>query len=110
MDIKDQDGDGDDKVQGVDASQYFEDVDIRKNFGSSSSDENMVDPFALLELRDNVEKLDSKVDIVSSKVASLNSKLDLVIKLLSKNKAVAPFEIDRVNQLDQLISLQLIAP
>ncbi|CAI9287945.1 unnamed protein product [Lactuca saligna] len=72
-----------------------------------SSDENIVELFALLELRDNFAIANSKVDKVIQQVAGLDTKLDLVIKSLFEIKAVVPSEHDRANQLDQIISLFL---
>lgn len=62
--IEDQDDNEDNQVRGVDTSQGFEGGDLNRNLDSSSSEENIVDPFALLELRDNVEKIDSKFETV----------------------------------------------
>lgn len=72
-----------------------------------SSDENRADLFALLELRDNITKVNSKVDMISTKVASLDSKHYLVIKSLFEIKDVALSDLGGANQLDQLISLHL---
>ena len=103
INIDDQDDDEDNQNQGVDTSQGFEDGDVNINLDSTSFHQNIVDPFALLQLRDNVEKVNSKVKTVSSKTISLDSMLDLGIKPLSEIKVVAPSKIDKSNQLDQLI-------
>ncbi|CAI9264260.1 unnamed protein product [Lactuca saligna] len=55
MNIEDQVGDPDNQDQGIHASQDFQDVDVNRNFESSSSDirsadEKVVDPFTLLEI------------------------------------------------------------
>lgn len=65
----------DNQAQCVDVSQDFEDEDDNINSDSSSIDKNIVDLFALLELQNNVEKLDAKVDIFTSKVVCLDSNL-----------------------------------
>lgn len=82
MNIEDQDDDGDNQAQGVDTSIGFDDGNVNWNLNNPSYDENIADPFALLELRDNFEKANFKFDIVSSKVTVLYSKFDLVIKSL----------------------------
>ncbi|CAI9280982.1 unnamed protein product [Lactuca saligna] len=117
MDLEDDDNDntkgcniikGGNDTKGVDESN---DDDDKKFEGSSSntgsSDEQIADPFSILELRDSVDKFNSIVGTVNAKVGSLVSKIDLVIKSLSKIKVVVPYELDRANQLDQLISLRL---
>lgn len=75
------------ETTGVDASQDFEYVDVIRNSESSSSnigslDETIVDPFTLLELQDNVEKVNSKVDTITYNVSLLDSKLYIVMKSL----------------------------
>lgn len=83
---------------------------------TGSSDENNAHSFSLLELRDNlasvfskvksldkyVAKLDSKLD---QKLTSLDSKRELIFKSLSAVIETSPSELDRENQIDQLISL-----
>lgn len=72
-----------------------------------SSDENTTDPFALLELRDNVATENSTVDKVTQQVADLESKLVLVLKSLSEIKDSTSSKLHRETQLHQLISLCL---
>ena len=63
-------------------------------------------PIIVMSL-DTKSNTNSKVDKVTEKVTSLDLKLELVLKSLSKIKVGAPLEFDRSNQLDQLISLCL---
>ncbi|CAI9267846.1 unnamed protein product [Lactuca saligna] len=72
-----------------------------------SSHEQFVDPFALLELYGNVEEVNSKVDNVNTKVKSREFEIDLVIKSLSEIKSATLSKLDRANQFDQPIFLQL---
>ncbi|CAI9271093.1 unnamed protein product [Lactuca saligna] len=101
---QDDNGDADDKK-----SESF-------TSNTGSSDENIADPFSLLELQDNFAAAVSKVDSLDKvvahinskadqKVTSFDSKLELIIKSLFEIKDVGPFELDQPNQLDQLISL-----
>lgn len=94
-------GDKNSDDKGHDDSDDDDDVDDKKSESSfsdtGSSDENIVDPFSLLELRDNVYTTNSKVDKATKKVTSLDSKLTLVIKSLSKIKATTPLELDLAN-------------
>lgn len=73
---------------------------------TGSSHEQVVDPFALLELYDNVDKVNSKVNNVNTKVKSLEFKIDLVTKSLSEIKSATPLELDRANQFYQPIFLR----
>ncbi|CAI9263876.1 unnamed protein product [Lactuca saligna] len=92
--------------------------EANKKFSPRVSLESDQDPLALLELRYNVASAISKVDSLDKKVAgldsmidkkltSLNFKLELILKSLSKMQATTPSELDRANHLDQLISLRL---
>lgn len=74
---------------------------------TGSSDENIVDPFALLKLWDNVATVNSRIDKVIKDVSGIESKLDLALKSLSEIKANAPYELDQANRLDQIILLRL---
>ncbi|CAI9283135.1 unnamed protein product [Lactuca saligna] len=107
MNIEDQDDDEENQDQDADTSQGFEYGDVNRHLDSPASDKNIADTFAILELRYNVDKVDSKFDIVCSKVTSFDTKVDLVIKTLSKIKVVAPTVTNRGNQFDQVNSLFL---
>ena len=54
-------------------------------------------------LDNSVAQLDSMLD---QKVTNLDSKLDVILKSLSEIKDVGPSEIERANQLDQLMSVR----
>lgn len=55
-----------------------------------SLDEHIVDPFALLEMWENIDHVDNKVDTVNARVGALNSKLDLVLKPIFEVQDVTP--------------------
>ncbi|CAI9296547.1 unnamed protein product [Lactuca saligna] len=90
------------------SKEYVDHKSKTSTSDTGSSDENIVDPFALLELRDNVAIAYSEVGKVTQQVAGLKSKLDLVLKSMSEIKDVTPSELDHANQLNHLISLHLI--
>ncbi|CAI9303866.1 unnamed protein product [Lactuca saligna] len=96
--------------QGDDSDDNDEDGDKRSESSSSdtrSSDEQVVYPFALLELQADAENFNSKVDNVNTYFESLDSKIDLVLKPLSEIKVATPLEHERANQLDLHIFLLL---
>lgn len=96
-------------------TKIFKPWDDKKSESSTSdigsSDENISNPFALLELWDNVAASVSKVDSldktiaqldskIDQKVTNLESKLELIFKSLSEIKDVGPSELDWANQFD----------
>lgn len=58
-------------------------------------------------MKDNVEKFDSKVDLVDAQVRALDYKIDLVIKFNFEFKYITPSILDREKQLNTLIPLCL---
>ncbi|CAI9277347.1 unnamed protein product [Lactuca saligna] len=122
-------GDQENQVQGtlVDDSRPLEpnddgNEDDKKSKSSTSdtgsSDENVADPFSMLEVRDRIVFSNSKVDKVDlkvigldmkldQKVTNLDSKLKLMLKYLSEIQYAAPLKLNRPNQLNHLISLCL---
>ena len=84
---------------------------------NEASAKNLVDPFFVLELRDKISAIISKVEFldklfamldskIDAKVSSLETKPDAILQSLSEVKKVGPTDAEMVEQLDQLISMR----
>lgn len=96
MDIGD-DG-GDDGDNGGDGEKDCEDDDNDDEINSAeqsssdtgSSNENIAEPFTLLEMCDQIFRVDSKIENVNAQVEALDWKLDHFLKYISKVKTIIP--------------------
>ncbi|CAI9296819.1 unnamed protein product [Lactuca saligna] len=72
-------------VMDDDANYLDDDENSIGEFNSDivSFDDNIADPFALIEMSDQIFKFDSKVENVNAQVGALDSKFDQVLKSIS---------------------------
>lgn len=97
---------GRDNDKGVDDSDDDEEKSKSESTLDIGSSDEIVVPFALLDVQEKTDKVDAKVNVNAHAIA-LNSKLDLALKSLSEIKSSAPAQQGREKQLDQLSSLRL---
>lgn len=91
-------GGGDDGDNGGDGEKDCEDDDNDDEINSAeqsssdtgSSNENIAEPFTLLEMCDQIFRVDSKIENVNAQVEALDWKLDHFLKYISKVKTIIP--------------------